>query len=149
MDINKDNFIISTDKSKLNISYIHEFLTHSYWAENIPLEIVKRSIAGSICFGVYDGLQQVGFARVVTDNATFGYLADVFIDEKYRGKGLSKWLMETIMTHPGLQGFRSWQLATRDAHGLYTQFGFKPLDKPELIMRKVDPDVYKKNMPTD
>ncbi|MBC7889377.1 MAG: GNAT family N-acetyltransferase [Ferruginibacter sp.] len=143
MNSNINSFNISTDKTKLNISYIHQFLSQSYWAENIPVEIVQRSIDGSVCFGVYDNGQQVGFARVITDKATFGYLADVFIDESYRGRGLSKWLMETIMGHPDLQGFRNWQLATRDAHGLYAKFGFKPLDNPERIMRKNDPEVYK------
>jgi len=145
MHFQNDPFTISTDKAKLNIPYIHQFLSHSYWAENIPLYIVERSIEGSLCFGVYDGEQQIGFARVVTDHATFGHLADVFIDEKYRGQGLSKWLVETIMTHPGLQGFRSWQLATRDAHGLYAKFGFTPIDNPERIMRKYNAEVYKTN----
>lgn len=94
MEISKDAFSISADKSRLNIHYIHQFLSQSYWAENIPIEIVERSIEGSVCFGVYDGVNQIGFARVITDKATFGYLADVFIDENYRGRGLSKWLME-------------------------------------------------------
>ena len=143
MDFQKDNFLISTDKAKLNLPFIHQFLTQSYWAENIPVEIVQRSIEGSVCFGVYEGENQIGFARVITDMATFAYLADVFIDEKYRGLGLSKWLMETIMAHPNLQGFRNWQLATRDAHGLYAKFGFKQLDNPERIMRKNVPDIYK------
>ena len=111
---------------------------------DIPVDMVKRSIDGSMNFGVYNGSRQIGFARVITDHATFGYLADVFIDENYRGLGLSKWLMQTIMAHPQLQGFRSWQLATRDAHGLYAQFGFKPLENPERIMRIVVPDIYKK-----
>ena len=145
MDFYKDNYHISTDKEKLDIPFIHRFLSHSYWAENIPFDTVKRSIDGSINFGVYNGNQQVGFARVITDYASFGYLADVFIDENYRGLGLSKWLMQTIMGHPQLQGFRSWQLATKDAHGLYAQFGFKPLENPERIMRIVVPDIYKKS----
>ncbi|MEP7144985.1 MAG: GNAT family N-acetyltransferase [Ferruginibacter sp.] len=139
----KKTFTISTNKSKLNIPYIHRFLSQTYWAENIPLEIVQRSIDGSVCFGVYEGDHQIGFARVITDKATFGYLADVFIDEIYRGRGLSKWLMEIIIAHPELQGFRTWQLATKDAHGLYAKFGFKQLDNPERIMRKHDPGVYK------
>jgi len=143
MEIQKDSFTISTDKRKLNIPFIHQFLTRSYWAENIPLEVVRRSIEGAVCFGVYDGMCQIGFARVISDKATFGHLADVFIDEKYRGIGLSKWLMETIMAHPDFQGFRSWQLGTKDAHGLYEKFGFKPLDNPERTMRKYDPEVYK------
>ena len=143
MDLQKDSFTISTSKEKLNISYIHQFLAQSYWAENIPIEIVQRSIEGAVCFGVYDGDQQIGFARVITDKATVAYLADVFIDEQYRGRGLSKWLMKTIMSHPELQGFRNWFLGTRDAHGLYAQFGFSPLENPERIMRKNVPDIYK------
>lgn len=145
MELKKDTFTISADKFKLNIPYIHQFLSQSYWAENIPVEIVKRSIDGAVCFGVYDGERQVGFARVITDKATFGHLADVFIDEKYRGLGLSKWLMETIMAHPDLQGFRTWTLGTRDAHGLYAKFGFTPVDNPARMMRKYDAEVYKAN----
>jgi len=144
MDFYRASYTISNDKARLNIAYIHQFLSHSYWAENIPEETVSRSIEGSMCFGVYENKKQIGFARVVTDGATFGYLADVFIDESYRGQGLSKWLMEVIMGHPGLQGFRSWQLATRDAHGLYAQFGFKTPDDPGRIMRIVVPDIYSK-----
>ena len=144
MDFYKDDYHISTNKEKLDIPFIHRFLSHSYWAEDIPVDMVKRSIDGYMNFGVYNGSRQIGFARVITDHATFGYLADVFIDENYRGLGLSKWLMQTIMAHPQLQGFRSWQLATRDAHGLYAQFGFKPLENPERIMRIVVPDIYKK-----
>ncbi|MEP6747714.1 MAG: GNAT family N-acetyltransferase [Bacteroidota bacterium] len=136
MDFYKEPYIISTDKEKLNIDFIYQFLSHSYWAENIPMEIVQKSIDGAMCFGIYDNDRQIGFARVITDYATFGYLGDVFIDEKYRGRGLSKWLMEIIMGHPQLQGFRTWQLATRDAQGLYAQFGFTPPDAPERFMRK-------------
>jgi len=140
----KNSFSIYTDPEKMDIPYIHRYLSEeSYWARNIPLETVRRSIAGSLCFGVFEGEKQVGFARVMTDKATFGYLADVFIDERYRGLGLSKWMMESIMAHPDLQGFRSWMLATRDAHGLYAQFGFGGLDEPQLFMRKSNPGVYK------
>jgi GNAT superfamily N-acetyltransferase len=131
----KNDLVISTDKNKLDIPFIHDYLgKESYWAKNIPFDVVKKSIAGSFCFGLYDKEKQIGFARVITDHATFGYLADVFIIEAYRGKGLSKWLMKEIMDHPDLQGFRRWLLATKDAHGLYKQFGFEPLDKPERIM---------------
>ncbi|MCW3093898.1 MAG: N-acetyltransferase [Ferruginibacter sp.] len=147
MDVLKEKFTISTDQSRLNVLYIHQFLERSYWAQNIPLGTVKKSIEGAVCFGVYDGEKQVGFARVITDKATFGHLADVFIDESYRGLGLSKWLVETIMNHPDLQGFRSWQLGTRDAHGLYAKFGFRALENPERMMRKHDPDVYKNKVP--
>ncbi|MEO7307177.1 MAG: GNAT family N-acetyltransferase [Ferruginibacter sp.] len=136
----KNEFLISTDKRKLDIQFIQNYLCNeSYWAKNIPLVTVKKSIEGSLCFGLYvrekENISQVGFARVVSDHATFAYLADVFIIEKFRGKGLSKWMMGEIMIHPELQGLRRWLLATRDAHGLYTKFGFLPLDKPELIMR--------------
>lgn len=142
----QNEFMISTDKSKLDVAVIHNYLCNeSYWAKNIPVEIVKKSIDGSCCFGLYVNEnsiskqtlptgRQVGFARVVSDCATFGYLADVFMLDAYRGKGLSKWLMETIMNCPDLQGLRRWLLATKDAHGLYTKFGFSPLDKPERIM---------------
>ena len=139
----KNNFIISTDKRKLNVVFIHDYLCNeSYWAKNIPVDVVEKSINGSCCFGLYVNEnanrlvnKQVGFARVVTDYATFAYLADVFIVEEFRGKGLSKWLVEFIMIHPDLQGLRRWLLATKDAHGLYKKSGFLPLDKPERIMR--------------
>ena len=139
----KDGFIISTDKHKLDIISIHQYLSkEAYWCKNVPLEIVKRSIENSVCFGIYDNnkqylpaCKQVGFARVITDKATFGYLADVFIINDYRGRGLSKWMMQCIMSDPELQGFRSWLLGTKDAHGLYSQFGFKPLEHPERFMR--------------
>ena len=148
----KNKFIISTDKSKLNIQFIHNYLSNeSYWAKNIPVNTVKKSINGSCCFGLYVNenknilaATQIGFARVVTDYATFGYLADVFIIEKFRGKGLAKWLMKVIMNHPDLQGLRRWMLATKDAHALYAKFGFLALDKPERIMGFKPFDEYPK-----
>lgn len=144
MDWQKGPFRITTNKSKLNISYIHQYLsTESYWASNIPFETVRKSIEGSLCFGVFYDDRQVGFARMITDGATFGYLADVFIDESYRGKGLGKWLMDTIMSHPELQGFRRIMLATRDAHGLYAKSGFTPLTFTERWMHIHFPDRYK------
>ena len=143
MDILKDDFVISTDKTRLDIPFIHQYLARSYWAEDVPVAIVEKSIEGSLCFGIYYKDMQVGFARVITDNATFGYLADVFIIEAYRGKGLSKWLMQIIMEHESLLGLRRFMLATRDAHGLYTQFGFSPLTNPERLMQIVKPDMYK------
>jgi len=140
----KDNYSISTDKTTLSLEYIHHYLSEqSYWAKGIPLHTVKRSIENAICFGVYKDAQMVGFARVITDCATFGYLADVFIDETCRGQGLSKWLMEVILTHPDLQGLRRFMLATRDAHGLYRQFNFTELANPEYMMAIVNQDVYK------
>jgi GNAT superfamily N-acetyltransferase len=140
----QDGFIISTDKLKLDIAAIHEYLSkEAYWCKNIPLDIVKTSIENSICFGIYHQqekqslpvLKQVGFARVITDKATFGYLADVFIITNYRGRGLSKWLMQCILSYPELQGLRSLLLGTKDAHGLYNQFGFKALEEPGRFMR--------------
>jgi GNAT superfamily N-acetyltransferase len=137
----KDNFFISTDKSKIDIALVHHYLCNeSYWAKNIPVNILQKSIDGAFCFGVYKkenetAFTQAGFARVITDKATFAYLADVFIIEKYRGIGLSKWLMEEILGHPELQGLRGWMLGTKDAHGLYEQFGFKRLENSERIMR--------------
>lgn len=140
------DYTFSTDKNKLDVKTIHGFLSNSYWAQNIPVEIVKTSIENSFCFGVYLYDKQVGFARVVTDFATFGYLADVFILEEHRGKGLSKKLMEFILSQPGLKGLRRFMLATRDAHKLYEQYGFKQLAKPDRIMEIVIPDIYlKKN----
>lgn len=140
MEIVKEPFFISTDKSKLQIDVIHNYLAnYSYWAKGIPVEIVERSILNSIAFGVYfqdeEVLKQVGFCRVTSDLATFAYLADVFILEEYRGNGLSKFLMETVLQHQDLQGLRRWVLATADAHGLYAKYGFTPLDKPENFMQ--------------
>ncbi|MBL7741269.1 MAG: GNAT family N-acetyltransferase [Chitinophagaceae bacterium] len=144
MTIIKGEFSISTDKNKLDIDFIHGFLTCSYWAENISRDIIERSIRSSLSFGVYFQDKQVGFARMITDEATFAYLADVFIDEPFRGKGLSKWLMEVILSHPDLQGLRRMMLATRDAHGLYSRFGFTAITHPERWMQIHDPGIYKK-----
>ena len=145
MNWTKENYTISTDKTWLQIDFIHNYLRHSYWAEDIPLDVVKKSVEGSMCFGIYIDRKQIGFARVVTDAATFAYLADVFVDKQYRGKKLSKWLMEVIVSHPDLQGLRRFMLATRDAHGLYEQFGFTQLAFPERWMQIHRPDVYKKD----
>jgi GNAT superfamily N-acetyltransferase len=136
-------YSISDDPARLDLRSIHEFLTNSYWAAGIPFEVVKRSIENSLPFGVYAGAQQVGFARVVTDYATFAYIGDVFIVKSHRGRGLSKQLMGAIMAHPRLQGLRRWHLATRDAHGLYRQYGFTDLKTPDRHMEKWDPDVYR------
>ena len=142
---NVDGFAISTDAARLDLGVIHEFLsTKSYWAEGVPREVVARSIANSLCFGIYDGARQIGFARVVTDYATFAYLADVFIVESYRKRGLSKALMEFILAHPHLQGLRRWLLGTADAHGLYRKFGFTEPRYPERQMERGDPDIYRR-----
>ena len=141
-----EKFVISTHKGRLDIHFIHHYLsTQSYWSQYIPMDVVKKCIEGSICFGLYIDAEQIGFARVVTDCASFAYLCDVFIDEKYRGRGLSKWLLEVILSHPDLQGLRRFLLATRDAHGLYEQYGFSLLNSPERWMQIHNPDVYKKS----
>ena len=138
-------FVVTTDSGWLNEDLIHKVLAESYWAKGIPREVVTRSIHNSLCFVVLKGHEQAGFARVITDCATFAYLADVFILEAYRGRGLGKFLMQCILQHPELQGLRRWTLATRDAHGLYSQFGFKPLANPDRFMELHDPDVYQQN----
>ena len=136
-------YIISTDTQLLDISAIHSYLTTSYWAENIPFEIVKKSIEHSLNFGVYTQGKQIGFARVITDYATYAYIGDVYILEDFRRQGLSKWLMRVIADHPELRGLRRWTLLTQDAHGLYRKTGFTSLRNPELYMEKANPDVYK------
>lgn len=139
----KDKFVISTDKSRLDVAMIHTFLAEeSYWAQNRTLQQTKIAIDNSICFGVYDGDRQIGFARVVSDRATFAYVGDVFVLGEYRGKGLSKRLMAEIVSHPDLQGLRRWLLATRDAHGLYSQFEFESLRFPERWMERTAPGAY-------
>lgn len=138
-------YLISTDKERLDIATIHGFLTTSYWAAGVPIEIVKRSIEHSLNFGLFQNDQQIGFARVITDYTTFAYLADVFILEPFRGRGLSKWLMQVIIDHPDLQGLRRWLLFTRDAHGLYRQVGYTSLANPERVMERNFPDIYKQS----
>ncbi len=135
----RGEYLISTDKSRLNVEIVHEFLKNSYWAPGIPDEIVRRSVENSLAFGVYTGGEQVGFARVVTDYATFAYLADVFVLEAHRGRGLAKWMIEVIISHPRLQGLRRWMLATRDAHELYRRYGFTELERPEIFMEIIAP----------
>ena len=125
---------ISTARSRLDIALIHDFLRSSYWAKNIPRSIVEKSIQNSLCFGAFFGAKQVGFARVISDFATFAYVADVFVVPEHRGRGVSKMIMKAILAHPELQGLRGILLATQDAHGLYAQFGFKPLSHPENFM---------------
>jgi len=136
----RGEFTISTDKSLLDVEVIHGFLTTSYWATGRTIETVRRSIESSMPFGVYKGDQQVGFARVITDYSTFAWIADVFILDSFRGQGLGKWLMEVIISHPELQGFRRWVLATKDAHELYRKFGFTELKLPERWMERHDPN---------
>jgi GNAT superfamily N-acetyltransferase len=138
----KGEFLISTDKLKLDLEVIHDFLANqSYWALGRDLEVIKRGIENSLNFGIYQGDCQIGFARVVTDYATFAWLADVFVLKKYRGQGLGKWLIDVILSHPRLQGFRRWALATKDAHELYRNFGFDELRRPERWMERPDPNM--------
>ncbi|UGY12194.1 GNAT family N-acetyltransferase [Bradyrhizobium septentrionale] len=135
---------ISTDAGRLNLDVIHTFLAEqSYWSPGVPRSIVERAIENSLCFGVYHGAAQVGLARVVTDKSTFALLADVFILEGHRGKGLSKWLMRCVVEHEDLQGLRRLLLLTSDAHGLYRQFGFEALGNPSRFMEVVRPDIYR------
>src|ERR1700730_7610223 len=143
LEYRQGEFLISTDRSRLDLNVIYGFLTNCYWAKGIPQEVVARSIEHSLCFGIYDGGgAQAGFARVVSDYATVAYLGDVFVLESYRGRGLSKWMMECIMQHPAVQNLRRWILLTRDAHGLYSQFGFTPIEAPERYMELHRPNVY-------
>ena len=136
-------FTLSMDKSKLDPSVIHAFLTESYWSKDCSMDNVLRRIENALCFGVYDNGKQIGFARVISDKVTFAYIADVFILENYRGQGLSKQLVTFILEQPDLQNLKRWLLATRDAHGLYTQFGFSPLSNPEIWMDIMNPNTYK------
>jgi GNAT superfamily N-acetyltransferase len=138
----KGEFLVSTDRALIDLDVVHGFLTGCYWAKGIPRDVVARSIENSLCFGVYAEGKQVGFARVISDCATYAYIGDVFLLESFRGRGLGKWLMECIMQHPRLQGLRRWSLVTSDAHGLYAQFGFEALKKPQNYMELHRPDVY-------
>jgi N-acetylglutamate synthase-like GNAT family acetyltransferase len=139
----RQEYVISTDPAKFDLDAIHAYLVRAYWSQGIPRKTVECAVANSLCFALLHGKAQIGFARIVTDSATFAYLCDVYILEDYRGKGLSKWLMECVMGHPSLQGLRRFSLATRDAHGLYHQFGFRGLGKPEVIMEILRPDIYR------
>ena len=137
-------YTISTDKSRLDVAMIHRYLSEeSYWAKDIPRDLVERAIENSICFGAYDADQQVGFARVVTDRAAFAYIGDVFVLDSHRGRGVAKQLMQAIRDHPDLQRLRRWHLLTRDAHALYRQFGFQDLAKPEMHMEIGVKDPYR------
>ena len=138
----RDEYEISTDPSRLNIDLIHDFLSNnSYWAAGRARDVVERSIENSLPFGIYKGSVQIGFARVVTDYATFAWVADLFVLAEHRERGLSKWLMDVIIAHPQLQGFRRWVLSTKDAHGLYERFGFMKLHRPERWMERPDPNM--------
>ena len=138
----RGEYTISTDNKRLDIRRIHDFVSNqSYWAQGRPIQTVQRALDNSLNFGLYKNNQLIGFARVVTDYATFAWIADVFVLSEHRGQGLSKWIIEVILSHPELQGFRRWVLATRDAHGLYARFGFIPLHRPERWMERPDPNM--------
>jgi GNAT superfamily N-acetyltransferase len=137
LEARRGSLRISTDPSLLDVDAICAFLAQSYWAPDRPRERVQRSLEHSLVFGVYDGSRQVGMARIVTDYATFAWLCDVFVDEAYRAQGIGKWLMETIVSHPELQGVKRMLLVTRDAHVLYRQYGFTPLAAPESWMERL------------
>jgi len=136
-EVRHGDLLVSTDRSRLDLDVIHGFLSGSYWATGISRDTVERSIEHSLCFGAHDGGRQVGFARVITDRATFAYLADVFVLESHRGRGVGKRLMECIVSHPELHGLRRWTLFTRDAHGLYRQYGFAEARYPERLMERL------------
>jgi GNAT superfamily N-acetyltransferase len=142
LECRKGEFVVSTDPALIDLNVVHGFLTECYWAKGIPRDVVARSIENSLCFGVYAEGKQVGFARVISDYATYAYIGDVFLIESLRGRGLGKWLIECVMRHPRLQGLRRWSLVTRDAHGLYSKLGFEPLKKPQNYMELHRPDVY-------
>ena len=149
-EVLSDGFKLSTDKDLLDLELIYKVLSGTYWAENIPVEVIAKSVEHSLCFGLYHGDgQQLGFARMVTDRATFAYLADVFVIPGYRGKGLSKFMMKAILEHPDMKGLRRIMLATRDAHGLYKQFGFTAVPNPEIFMQIHRPGIYKNQIQND
>jgi len=135
LEITRDDYTISTDHSKLDLRWIHNFLANdAYWSRGIPVDVFEKSVANSLCFGLYDKDKQLGFSRVVSDFSTFAYLADVFVTPEHRQQGLGKWLVESILNHPDLQGIRRWMLATSDAHDLYRKYGFTPLEHLEKMM---------------
>jgi len=138
----RDDFAISTDRQRLDLDVVHDYLASSYWAAGMPRAVLERGIENSLAFGIYRRDEQVGFARVITDLATYAYLSDLFVLEEYRGQGLSKWLMECILAHPGLQGLRRFALFTRDAQGLYERYGFAPSRSPSTYLERWTPNVY-------
>jgi len=145
----RDGYVISTDPGRLDLELVHRFLTQSYWSPGIPFETVSRMIAHSLPFGLYHGQRQIGFARAITDRATFAYLADVFVLEEFRGRKLGEWLVQVVVSHPELQGLRRWVLLTRDAHSLYRKFGFTDIHQPGRYMEIWNPRVYATGAPTE
>jgi GNAT superfamily N-acetyltransferase len=146
MQWTRGEFTITDQREQLDLDAIHGFLRESYWATGIPRAVVETSISQSLCFGLYHNSKQIGFGRAVTDRATFAYLADIFVLQPYQGRGLGKWLVSCILSHPDLQGLRRWMLATLDAHGLYEQKGFAVLRNPERFMEINDPDIYQREV---
>ena len=160
MEWRRGDYLLTTDPVRVDVEAVHAYLTTAYWSEGVPIEIVRCAIAGSIPFSVWwepgaggearvpagssPGPAQVAFARAITDRTTFAYIADVYVLEAHRGRGLSRWMMEALLAHPDLQGLRRMVLATRDAHGLYAKFGFTPLASPPRWMERWDPDVYRR-----
>ncbi len=150
-EVREGGFVASDDAARLDMGFVHEYLARSYWSPGVPMEIVRRAAEHSVVIGAYEardgggGERQVGYARVVTDRATFAYLCDVFVTEAARGRGVSSLLMRAVMGHPALQGLRRWMLVTRDAHGLYEKFGFVPTDNPQNVMTIVDRDIYRRS----
>jgi GNAT superfamily N-acetyltransferase len=142
IEVVRGEYVVSTDRSRIDVAAVHAFLSNTYWSPGVPEDVIRRAIAGSICFGIYHGSDQVGFARVITDRATYAYLSDVYVLESHRGRGLSRWMMEVIMSHPDLQGLRRFSLSTRDAHGLYKKFGFGPVGNPDRQMEIMRRDIY-------
>jgi GNAT superfamily N-acetyltransferase len=150
MEWRHDGYLVSDDRARIDVAAVHAYLSHSYWAAGIPRDVVESSVANSLCLGLYaPGGAQVGFARVITDRATFAYLCDVYVLEEHRGRGLSKFLMRCVNAHSDLQGLRRFMLATADAHRLYAQFGFTPPSRPERLMEKLDPEVYRRALERD
>ncbi len=142
--LGENGFLVSDAPARIDLDVVHGYLSRSYWSTGIPRDTVERAVRSSLVFGLYAADRQVGFARVITDRATFAYLCDVFVLEELQGRGLGKWMMEAVMAHPDLQGLRRFLLATQDAHGLYERFGFRPLANPERFMTKHDPDIYQR-----
>ena len=142
----RGRFEVSTDPNQISADFVHDWLsTESYWAENIPREVVDRALKHSLCFGLYDGARQIGLARVITDRATYAYLCDVFVHEVYRGQGLGQWLIECVLADPDLQGLRRFMLSTVSGHKLYERLGFSFAAKPENLMEIHCPNVYQKS----
>jgi GNAT superfamily N-acetyltransferase len=144
LERSRDGFRITTDRAAIDVDAVHAYLTRAYWSPGVPRAIVAKAIDGSLCFALLHGATQIGFARVITDRATYAYLCDVYVLEDYRGHGLGKWLISELLTHPDLQGLRRFMLATKDAHGLYEPFSFERPKYPETILEVLKPDIYRR-----